>query len=274
MTIEALRNIVVSPPPLRKKDAKLKRVYTRPRIIHEKLKELLALPRAEVLSRCEITDKNSQEYVPSECLVHLLRACRDEPTDRLFERVYKTLMGRIVHRFNAGKDNSNRPVAFQDLQIRDKVLDRFNEMLMKDRNSYFDKLDFYEVRFDRSLKLLRITVEKQVRKETNRSVPLEDPESGEVFADVDEAAGAFDPFQTESSDKKDYRSRLDAAIAILPPEQKQIVTMLRMEFPIYSENPKVMTIAKALKRSDKTIRTHRDKAFASMKAFLEKGDTQ
>jgi len=274
MTVEASKIAVPTPLPLRKKDSKLGKVYTRPRKIHDELKGLLALPRAEVLLRCQIVERANAGYVSSECLVHLLRACRDEPSTSYFEGIYKALLSRILRRLRSGVGADGDSVALQHLSVRDRVVDRFNELLMRDRSGYVDKLDFYEVRFDRTLKLLTLTAQKQVWKETKRSAPLQDPESGEVFAEVDEAAGAHDPFESEESDKKDYRFRLQAAIDVLPPEQKQIVTMLKLGFPIDSKDPEAITIAKAMKRSEKTVRTMRNKAFASIKVFIEKGDSQ
>jgi DNA-directed RNA polymerase specialized sigma24 family protein len=48
--------------------------------------------------------------------------------------------------------------------------------------------------------------------------------------------------------------------------------MLRQGFPIDSKEPDVMTIAKALGRSEKTVRTYRDKAFAALRAAMADGD--
>ncbi len=274
MTVQASKITVPLPPPLRKRDSKVGRVYTRPRKIQDELKGLLTLPRAEVLLRCQIVQRSDARYVSSECLVHLLRACRDEPSNSYFEGIYKALLSRILRRLRSGVSADGDSVALQDLSVRERVVDRFNELLMRDRSGYVDKLDFYEVRFDMTLKLLVITAQRQVWKETKRSAPLQDPESGEVFAEVDEAAGAYDPFESEESDKKDYRFRLQAAIDALPTEQKQIVTMLKLGLRIDSKDSEAVTIAKAMKRSEKTVRTIRNKAFASIKSFIEKGDSQ
>jgi DNA-directed RNA polymerase specialized sigma24 family protein len=44
--------------------------------------------------------------------------------------------------------------------------------------------------------------------------------------------------------------------------------MLQRDFPIDSKDPNVITIAKTLGKSEKTIRTHRDKAYATLRAAL------
>lgn len=269
MTIVASNIVTPSPAPLRKKKPDQK-VYTRPHNIQDKLKELLALPRDEILSRCQIQDKENAAYIPSECLVHLLRNGRGEAASAYFEMLYRTLLARIMRRLRARASADSSSETLQDCLIRDRVLDWFHELLAKDRNDYEERLDFYEVRFDRKLKLLILDAQDQVWTESNRSRPLENSETGEISAEVEEAAGPFDPFAEAHSDKKDYRFRLEAAIDSLPTEQKRIVTMLKMGFPIDSKDPKAVTIAKTLKRSEKTIRTTRDKAFATLRAFLEK----
>ena len=96
----------------------------------------------------------------------------------------------------------------------------------------------------------------------------------EPSAEVERAVGAVDPFSSIDFDRTDYRSRLDAAIDALPQEQSRIIEMLRKGFPIDSKDPSVMTIAKALGRSEKTIRTYRDRAVASLRAALSSGDDQ
>jgi DNA-directed RNA polymerase specialized sigma24 family protein len=172
----------------------------------------------------------------------------------------------------SGESRDGKKIALQESLIREKVVDRFQELLAKDRNAYADKLDFYEVRFDMTLKRLLIAVQRQVWRETKRSRPLENPETGEISAEVEESAGTFDPFNSEEFGGNDYRSRLDAAIDSLTPDQRRIVTMCKMGIPIDSIDPKAVTISKTLKRSEKTIRTERKKAFAAIKKFLQKGD--
>ena len=46
--------------------------------------------------------------------------------------------------------------------------------------------------------------------------------------------------------------------------------MWRQDIPIESNDPSVESISKVLGKSEKTVRTHRDKAFASLKLRLER----
>lgn len=46
--------------------------------------------------------------------------------------------------------------------------------------------------------------------------------------------------------------------------------MWRQEIPIESKDPSAISISKVLDKTEKTIRTHRDKAFASVRLRLER----
>ncbi len=74
--------------------------------------------------------------------------------------------------------------------------------------------------------------------------------------------------------EKDYRVRLSAAINSLTLEQKRIVTMHSSGIPFDSKDPNAVTIAKALKLSDKTVRTRYREALAKLKRILEKGASE
>ena len=86
---------------------------------------------------------------------------------------------------------------------------------------------------------------------------------------MESAVGSYDPFESDEFDNKDYRLLLDDAIDRLPELQRRIVVMWRQDIPIESNDPSVESISKVLGKSEKTIRTHRDRAFASLKRFLE-----
>ncbi len=150
---------------------------------------------------------------------------------------------------------------------------RFVELLSADRQAYSEKLDYFEVRFDGALVSLRRDAQEQAWRDENRSTTLEfDEETGEPSADVERAAGSFHPFAEQEINASDYRSRLNAAIDTLPAEQIRILEMIQKDIPIDSKDPSTMTISKALGKSEKTIRTHRDKAYAALRAALKQGD--
>ena len=244
-------------------------LYKRDAKIEALLVQLEPLSLAEIVERCEITDRSDLAYVPSECLMYFVRATRHDDSDRHFERLYKILLSRILRALPNPETNDGEVIRVSSTKsrIRDVAFGRFTEALAADRQDYSDKLDYFEVRFDGAVANLRRDAQETAWREENRSTSLEyDPETNEPTSEVEEAAGTFNPF--ENLEENDYRSRLDAAIDTLPPEQIRIIQMLRQGFLIDSKDPDAVTIAKTLKKSEKTIRLHRDRAFKALRAAL------
>lgn len=257
--------------PLRKKTS-TSAPYTRPREIEAKLIEMAGLPQHEVLRRCEVTDKCDPDYIPSECVLHLVRACRGQGQSEYFCRLYELVAARVLHRLPKPK-TSEKTESLALRNLRDDAFGRFTEMLAEDYRGYSEKLDYYEVRFDSAVKMLRLDSSRKVGREAKGEVPLEiDPDSGEISGKAEKGGGSFDPFNPEKLRLEDYRSRLDAAIDALAPVQRRIIEMIRQEIPISSQDPQAITIAKALGKSEKTIRTYRDQAFAFIRNFCGSGE--
>lgn len=184
-----------------------------------------------------------------------------------FERLYAILAERVLRSLSGYGKTELRSL------VREKAFGRFVELLSADRNAYSEKLDYFEVRFDGALANLRRDAWAQVRPDEKESTSLEfNEKTGELSTEVERAARSFDLFSRPESDAADYRSRLDAAIETLAPEQRRIIEMIRQGIPIDSKEPGAVTIAKTLGRSEKTIRTHRDKAYAAIRVMLKRGD--
>ncbi len=246
--------------------------YTRTGDIEAKLLELHDLGSAELVQRCKVRSKSSPDFVPSECLLHFVRATRGDNSDAQFERLYDILLARLLRLLPSAGRPDAATMSLTDARIRERVLDRFVELLSLDRLGYEDRLDYFEIRFEGAVARLRADARSVAWREENRSVPLELDESGDASMEVERAAGSFDPFDAGEMGAEDYRTRLDTAIDSLPEGQARIVTMVRQGIPVFSENPGAVTIAKALGKSDKTIRTHRDKAYITLREFLKKED--
>ncbi|MGO9357421.1 MAG: DNA-binding response regulator [Xanthobacteraceae bacterium] len=255
--------------PLRKRRLRSEELYTRPPDIEAKLFELEGLSRDDLLSRVQIRRRDDPNYVPSECLLYFVRASRADNSTASFERMYKVLAERVMRSLPKAESVDGESLSLTKGAIRDKVFGRFVELLAVDRIEYSEKLDYFEVRFDGGLASLRRDAQEQAWRDENRSTPLEfDEDTGEPSDEVEKAAGSFDPFAAPAIDGLDYRLRLDAAIEALPPEQMRIIEMLRQGIPIDSKDRDAVTIAKTLGKSEKTIRTHRDKAIVALRAIM------
>ena len=259
------------PPPLTKctEDGCL---YRRPAEIEASLKRVLALEREEVLASVAIQDRNHPDYIPSECLLHLVRKTTNDNSERYFERLYVALMRRVDRALprDAYQKGEHVGVDSTRSQIRTQVRDRFEELLVLDRLGGDDRLDLFEARFNFSLARLRATAREKAWREAARQTPLEaEGDDGELSFEVETAAGSLALPNSEIWDDPVYRLRLDAAISSLPIEQSRIIAMLRIGIPIDSNDANVVTISKLLKCVEKTVRNRAKKAIASLQRALD-----
>lgn len=245
--------------------------YLRPANIEALLPTLADLPRDALLERARIRDRKHPDYVPSECLLHFVRASRLDNSDAWFERVYKMLVERVLRAVPRAEAGGNTASIVAE-SIRNAVFDRFVELLSKDRRQPDDKLDFFEVRFDLAVKRLRLDAQERAWREDNRSDALDQDSDGTEADAV--AATAVDPFEASIFSDPLFRDRVYLAIDDLPPEQSRTMHLLLLGWPIHSNDPAVMTIAKALGCSDRSVRNHRTRALKTLATLFNPGDDQ
>ncbi len=251
-----------------KKDGTL---YLRPDNVEPLLHIIVDLPHDALLERARIRDRKDPKYVPSECLLYCLRASRQDNSDAWFERLYKMLIERVMRAVPRAEASGNS-ASLANERIRNAVFDRFVELIAKDRKEPDDKLDFFEVRFDLAIKRLRIDAQERVWREENRSASIDD-ESGSAGDDAAEATSAS-PFDTDIFSDPLFRERLYVAIDALPPEQSRTMHLLLLGWQTHSSDPAVMTIAKAMGCSDRSVRNYRDRAMTTLGALFNPGDDQ
>lgn len=219
-----------------------------------------------MLHRCAVA-RGRPGYASTEAVLHLLRANRGQGDTSVVSRLFHLLSERVLHALP--KAEGINGVSLSKEQIRERTYDRFTDLLLADQRAYDDRLDYYEINFNGALARLRLTAQKQVWRDENRSTTLEgSDDEAEPSGEVEEAVGSCDPMSAEALDDARYRSRLDAAIDSLPPIQRRIVEMLRQEIPIDSKDPSVVTISRVLGKVEKTVRNQRDKAFTHLRIVL------
>jgi hypothetical protein len=257
--------------PLRKTDTEGK-VYTRLPETESRLVELYALSRDDLAARCAIQDRDDKDYVPSECLVTLVREHRSRPLDACSEVIFRALLERVLRGLPQTETCNGEDLTQGN--VRDEARFRFLKMLGEDRQvEYVEALDYFEVRFQDALASLRVNAQRYVYRRENPLDPVEiDPETGELSEKVEKAAGMFDPFDSKEIGNFDYRSQLDAAIDDLPGIQKAIIEMIRQGIPIESKETGKVNISNVLGKTPKTIAAHRYKAYAKLRTKMTKGE--
>jgi hypothetical protein len=256
--------------PLTKRKKKDGALYERPEHIEQLLRELQGLARDELMERSLIRDRSNPSYIPSECLVHFVRASRRDNSEAWFERLYKTLLDR-VSRAIPRSDGVGNTTSLTRERIREKVIDRFIELISEDRTSPGDRMDFFEVRFDLGIKRLRMDAQEQAWRDENRSVGLDEADAA---MENDSGSAVVDRLAEDISSDPLFRRKLYAAIGTLPPEQSRTIHLLLNGWLTHSSDPDAMTIAKALNCSDRSVRNYKERALRTLTALFNEGDDQ
>ena len=256
-------------PPLRKRTRE-GTPYSRPAEMENLIVDTLSLPFKDFMERAEIRNREHPEYLPSEVLVHRIRATRHSSTDRQFDALYLLLRERI-HRscpsVLAQADGSGGVVG-KLLDVREDVFDRFVTLLLNDRDGYAEKLDFFEIRFDRAVMLLRKNAFRRVERREEPLNPLEYDESSEISKDVEEYISLMNPRPMTLDEELTYRFQIRRAINLLPEMERRVIDMLEAAVPIESKNPNETSIVGVLGCTPKTVRNRRDRAIRRLREML------
>lgn len=249
-------------PPLRKvkQDGQL---YRRRQPIETMLAELAGVSFEVIGERARILDRRSPDYIPSEVLVHWIRQTRHHKSDAQFNILYPLLEQRIRH---ACPKKEIRVGRYTDLQ--EYVLERVVTLLLRDRSSYEEKLDIYEVVFDRTIAKLRTSAFRHNFSKDVPLTPIEYDENGEVTSEVENSLNQYQLEGMTQEEELTYRFQLRAAIDSLPEEERRLIDMQESGYPDQSEDPEVLTIAKLLGRTPKTVRAMRKRAYQKIREHL------
>ncbi|SCX49387.1 hypothetical protein SAMN05720354_108118 [Nitrosospira sp. Nsp1] len=246
-------------------------LYTRFPDIEKMLGELNLVAKVDLVERCRLP-KGEALYVPTQCVLYFVRRSSVDKDEILFGQLFQILAERIRRALPRVENPDGITLSFTRSQVFEQVYDKFVTLLIEERIAYVERLDFFEVDFNGGLTLLKLGAQKKAWKEENRNTELEaDDDIGNINDEVEQAAGSYEPFDPTVLDDYLYRSRLDAAIDELPPLQKRIIEMLRQGIPIDSIDQNAVTIAKSLGKVEKTIRNHRNAAFARLQVRLSRG---
>lgn len=241
------------------------RYERRPQIIAQ-IDALVALDRGTVLKQCAITDRKHPNYVASETLLYFLRDTRSDNRDDHFERLFRLLLARV---------QSTLVVAVRDSQyrnadeIRTEILSDLSGIIGLDHTQPSDKLDFFEVGFDGALHKLKIDWLRKLGPQRLKTDPLDDPQTGEIAASVEDAAQDFFHRSASALDDPAFRSALFAAIDELPDDERRVVGLILKGLPIDAKDENTVTIARVLDCTERTVRNRRDRATAKLRAALK-----
>ena len=242
--------------PLTKKTAEGE-LYTRLPSVEAKIDAATVQDRATLATRARIVDPKAPDYLPSECLVHLIRNAIRHGDHRLATVLMPPLLVRC-------ESNLNRTVPDGGLRnaeaVREEILSSFQLLFTDDAAE--DALDYYECRFGRAFKTLRINHFRAAvsEREDLTDLPETTTESGETMLD-DEMLARLSRIAKigPSQEDRTYLQQVLKAVNALPPDQRRAVVLRRIighteESAAALCNVKGRTIRNRLSRADEQLK--------------------
>ncbi|MCF2523218.1 hypothetical protein [Bradyrhizobium sp. G127] len=245
--------------------------YTRPPGIESKIDEALGQDLGTLLKRARVTDNRSKDYLPPECLVHLIR----DAISRGDRRAASALVPPLIIRCEANLLKTVPDGRMRNAEaIREEILSNLGLMFAEDgMEGHETELDYYECKFGRAFRSFRIN---HVRAEISHREELIDlPDSigddGEPAFD-DEMLGRLSSMARINGAQEDstYLPQVLRAVNDLPLDQKRAVVLCRIiGYDEESTDPNKRTAATICKVEGRTIRYRLKRADKRLKTFKE-----
>lgn len=220
-------------------------------------------------SRARISDPDNPEYMPTECLLHLVRAARLANDGKPINHLLPILLSRCENRLRAAIPDHSRPDA---AGLCDEILQAFGLLIAKAGTEQdTNVLDFFEIRFNAALARLRLNhLEKDgTRRELFHEIPEKFDEEGtpiddgQVLARLSEAARA--PARQENYV---YLRQVLKFIATLPPHEREaVINCCIRGIKIESNDPAEVTAATLAGVTPRAISKRLKNAAAKLKEF-------
>ena len=154
------------------------------------------------------------------------------------------------------------------LDVREDVFDRFLTLLLRDRDGYAENLDFFEVKFERAVSLLKKSAFRKVNRREDPLIPLEYDEREEISKADEEEFSLLNPARMTREEEFTYRFQVRQAIDSLPEMERRVIDLLEAEVPIESKKPNEPSIARLLGCTPKTVRNRRARAIRRIREIL------
>jgi DNA-directed RNA polymerase specialized sigma24 family protein len=259
--------------------------YARPTNIEAAIAAALELDQSELSRRAAVNDRRSTDYLPSECLVHLIRKAHRDNNVTVRDRMLVILLGRCeVTLAKTLRDDQAPNAAY----LRSEVLGQLGELFADDgTGDNPDELDYFEVRFNHAFATLRADRVRAERRTLRRSLPLPDDEVMAHLPDVvlrNPATQENSLFQMLRARRQPSDARLSPAtqedsfflkqllqaINTLPPEEREAVILCCiMGYKEESDDPAERTAATICGVTGRTIRNRLIRARQKLSKFTE-----
>ena len=243
--------------------------YTRPPEIEAAIDLTLGQDLETVCRRAGIRDSSLKHYLPSECLVHVVRQARRNGDEAAAAQLLPLLLDRCNSILLSKVASSLSGAA----ELREDILGEFSELFALDGSPQDrHQLDFFEVRFNNAFATFRITRVRQELRRIKRTDTLPD-DSALRDVRIDPAALAmYTGLRSTTSDPENaaFRKELHTAISSLPLDERRALVLCKvLGLKEESENPNEQTAATLCKVTGRTIRNRLARALARLSRLKE-----
>jgi hypothetical protein len=254
--------------PLTKRD-KNGNFYTRPAEIRTAIGAAIQQDTATLKCRAAVWKRDSPNFMPLECLVHIIREARRRQDEPVMSALLPLLLGRceaILKKKIPDNGMSNAE------EIREDILGEFSVLFAQDGvGENPDELDFYECRFNRAFRFFWIDF---MRRESAREEPLEQlqlEETSDSSLDEEQVRSIPDALRQGATQLTDIaREELLTAISSLPRDERRAVILCHiMGYKEESKDPSAITAATLCGVAPRTIRNRLSRAAAKLSQFKE-----
>jgi len=257
-------------PPLTKKN-KDGNLYTRPTGILTAIDAAIQQDIATLPLRAAISKVDSPDFVPMECLVHLIRAARRRRDEQTMSMLLPPLLARCEAMLIRKIPDRSRPNA---IDIREEILGEFSVLFAEDGSGENpDQLDFFECRFNRAFRYFRIDFMRRLRADAKQMEESSaENEAGDSLPEDESLCRLSPALQTPAMQLSGvFRVELLNAIKCLPPDERRAVVLCHMYgYEIESEDPSKITAATLCGVTGRTIRNRLSRAAVKLSQFNNK----
>jgi hypothetical protein len=239
--------------------------YTRPPTIETAIGVAIQQDIECLRRRAGLSDERDKDFLPLECLVHLIRDAWRRGDRASMNILMQPLLARCERILKARLPDS----AAEDIE---NILSDFSLLFIEDGTSgHTDELDYFECRFNRAFRFFRIDYVRRKRLRAECFEPLQEEYDSHDSSDdrpvklPPEIYGIRPTIMTDI-----FRKERLAAISKLPPDEYKAVFLCGiLGLKEESEDPDVITAAKLCGVTGRTIRNRLTRAAAKLSQFRE-----
>lgn len=247
------------------------KVYTRPPVVEASIDEALAQDLETIQKRAGIRDHKNSEYLPSECLLHLVRDARLRKDERTVRKLLPLLLGRCEAHLKSAIRDDGRPDAEE---LRGNVMGRFCEMIAKvGTNHDVRPLDFFEIRFNQAMTTLRykvLAVDDRRRKRFEDVGSAEDEDGLPLEAETALARVSAAAQNPEQQENLLFLKEVARVLKTCSADEQEAVMLCYIKgYKVESEDPDEETAATICGVKGRTIRYRLERASKKLKQLKE-----